>query len=96
MATKKKNESEQIYYAKNKGGKKGSDNANYGARQYVWSGLDKTNLSYKDKQTLAKKLIPVVQSHMQSSQDKTAGRAAVIESRNRKKEISKTKNKLLG
>ena len=96
MAGNKKNEKEQIYIAKNRGGKKGSDNAMYGARKYVFEGLDKTNLSYKDQQTLAKKLIPVVQSHMQSSLDKTAGRAATIESRQRKQEISKAKKNILG
>ena len=96
MAKNKKNEADQIYEAKLRGGKRGADNAKYGATNYVWSGLDKTNLSYKDQKSLAKKLIPVVQSHMQSSLDKTANRASIIENRKRKQEISKTKKKILG
>jgi hypothetical protein len=96
MAKNQKNEKEQIYFAKKRGGKSGASTAKYNAREYVWSGIEKTNLSSKDQKKLADKLIPVVQSHMQTSQDKTANRASMIENRKRKQEISKAKKNVLG
>jgi hypothetical protein len=89
---------DKIYNAKvnAKTTKSGSGAAKYAANDYIWKGLDKTGLSPSDQNKLAKKLQPIVQSHIQEDFNKTAMRARIIETSQRKKEIENAKNEIMG
>ena len=91
-------QSDKIYNAKvnARTTKEGKGAARYAAQDYVWKGLDKTGLAPADQNKLAKKLIPVVQSHIQEDFNKTAMRAKMIESTQRSKGIKTAKNKIMG
>lgn len=69
-----KTTSEKAYMAKATA--KGNE-AKYAAESYVWKGLEKTGLSSKAQNELAKKLVPIVQSRIQNDLNKTATRGAI-------------------
>ena len=73
-----------------------SNDAKYAATQYVYKGMDKLNLPYKEQEALAKKFIPLVTQRMEASRDKTAMRAKIQEVNIKKKAISKAKKNIQG
>jgi hypothetical protein len=87
-------QSEKRETAKNLANSKSS--AKYAATTYVYKGMDKLNLSYKDQQTLAKKFIPLVTQRMEASADKTAMRAKIQEVNIKKKAVKQAKKNIQG
>jgi len=89
---------DKIYNAKAnaKTTKSGAGAAKYAANDYVWKGLDKTGLSPADQNKLAKKLTPIVQARIQEDYNKTAMRAKMIETSQRRKEIENAKTNIIG
>jgi hypothetical protein len=70
--------------------------AEYAATSYVYKGLDKLGLSYKEQQALAKKFIPLVTQRMESGADKTAMRAKIQEMNIKKKAVKQAKKNIQG
>jgi hypothetical protein len=93
-----KSQSDKIYEAKvnARTSKEGHGQAHYAAQDYVWKGLDKTGLSYTEQNKLAKKLIPVVKARIQEDFNKTAMRAKMIESTQKRKAIKSAKEEIIG
>ena len=85
---------EKRYTAKNLANSKKS--AEYAATSYVWKGLDKLGLSYKEQQALAKKFIPLVEQRMSAGADKTAMRAKIQEMNIKKKAVKQAKKNIQG
>ncbi len=73
-----------------------SNDAKYAAAQYVYKGMDKLNLPYKEQEALAKKFIPLVTQRMEASRDKTAMRAKIQEVNIKKKAVTKAKKNIQG
>ena len=87
-------QAEKRYTAKNLANSKKA--AEYAATTYVYKGMDKLNLSYKDQQALAKKFIPLVTQRMAAGADKTAMRAKIQEMNIKKKAIKQAKRNING
>ena len=89
---------DKIYNAKvnAKTNKEGKGAAHYAAQDYVWKGLDKTGLQPADQNKLAKKLIPVVKARIQEDFNKTAMRAKMVESTQKRKAIKSAKAEIIG
>ena len=85
---------EKRYTAKNLANSKKS--AEYAATSYVYKGLDKLGLSYKEQQALAKKFIPLVTQRMEAGADKTAMRAKIQEMNIKKKAVKQAKKNIQG
>ena len=68
----------------------------YDAAEYVYKGLDKLGLSYKEQQALAKKFIPIVTQRMEAGADKTAMRAKIQEVNIKKKAVKQAKKNIQG
>jgi hypothetical protein len=73
-----------------------SNSAKYAATEYVYKGLDKLDLSYKDQEAIAKKFIPLVTQRMEAGRDKTAMRAKIQEVNIKKKAIKQAKKNIQG
>ena len=73
-----------------------SNSAKYAATEYVYKGLDKLDLSYKDQEAIAKKFIPLVTQRMEAGRDKTAMRAKIQEVNIKKKAVAKAKKNIQG
>ena len=73
-----------------------SNDAKYAASKYVYEGMDKLNLPYKEQEALAKKFIPLVTQRMEASRDKTAMRAKIQEVNIKKKAVAKAKKNIQG
>ena len=73
-----------------------SNSAKYAATEYVYKGLDKLDLSYKDQEAIAKKFIPLVTQRMEAGRDKTAMRAKIQEVNIKKKAVAKAQKNIQG
>ena len=73
-----------------------SNTAKYTATEYVYKGMDKLGLSYKEQQALAKKFIPLVTQRMEAGRDKTAMRAKIQEMNIKKKAVKQAKKNIQG
>ncbi len=73
-----------------------SNDAKYAAAKYVYEGMDKLDLPYKEKEALAKKFIPLVTQRMEASRDKTAMRAKIQEVNIKKKAVAQAKKNIQG
>jgi len=73
-----------------------NNSAIYDASEYVYKGIDKLGLSYKDQQALAKKFIPIVTQRMEAGRDKTAMRAKIQEVNIKKKAVKQAKKNIQG
>jgi hypothetical protein len=89
---------DKIYNAKQQAKtlKSGAGAAKWAAQDYVWKGLNKTGLSTDAQNKLAKKLIPVVQNQIQNDFNKTAMRAKMIESTQKRKAMRNAESSLMG
>lgn len=75
---------------------RGNNTAVMAASDYVRKGLDKTGLSAKAQNEMAKKLIPIVASRIQNDLAKTATRGAVQVKREEINAKKKAVNKVIG
>lgn len=88
-----KSQEEKIYDAKVNA--KGTS-AHYAAQEYVWKGLEKTGLDPATQNKLAKDLIPIVKARIQEDNNKTAMRAKMIESSQKRNKIKNAKEEIVG
>jgi hypothetical protein len=73
-----------------------SNSAKYAATEYVYKGMDKLDLPYKEQEALAKKFIPLVTQRMEASRDKTSMRAKIQEVNIKKKAVTQAKKNIQG
>lgn len=76
--------------------KSGKVNANVRAENYVWKGLRGSGLSPDAQNKLAKKLVPVVQMHMEADYAKAATRGAIQVKNDETKKIKTASKKIMG
>ena len=93
-----KSQEDKIYEAKvnARTDKEGRGAAHYAANEYVWKGLEKTGLSPAEQNKLAKKLTPIVKARIQEDFNKTAMRAKMIESTQKRKTVRSAKEEIIG